>query len=86
MTRSVADHATDLLKELQATGELDAETEMLLHDRVAKAKRLNRVYGWTILRRGEFGRLRRWLGSSRNRRDFLAVLTQKLRGHRGLPH
>jgi succinoglycan biosynthesis protein ExoO len=56
----------------------------LLVARADRARAANPVYGWTVLRKREWARLRRWLARDpRNRRELLAILAAKLGGHRG---
>ncbi|MEI4488209.1 glycosyltransferase family 2 protein [Frigidibacter sp. MR17.14] len=84
--RAVAAEAERLRAALAAQGEMDAELSALLDARVAGALQANRRYGWTVLRRREWGRLRLWLGKDRRNWSELArVLGAKLAGQRGLP-
>ncbi len=84
--RAIATEAERLRDELQKQGSLTDSIADLLARRVSNALSQNRRYGWTMLRRKEWGRLVRWF--RRNPRNFQAlasVLLQKLLGHRGLP-
>jgi succinoglycan biosynthesis protein ExoO len=76
--------ASTRLAERLATRPDGADMARLLHARAERARATNRIYGWTTLRKREWGRLRRWLARDpRNRRELLAILRAKLRGHRG---
>lgn len=84
--RAVAAEAARLRAALAAQGELDAGLAAILEAREARALQQNRRYGWTVLRRREWGRLRAWLRRDRrNRAELLAMVAAKLRGQRGLP-
>lgn len=69
---------------LAATGALTAELASVLDARRAYLLGLNRAYGWTCLRKGDWRRLRRWLAQgSGNAKALADVAWAKLRGHRG---
>ncbi|MDH2328598.1 glycosyltransferase family 2 protein [Cereibacter sp. SYSU M97828] len=73
-------------RRLAARADLDAGMRELLAVREANALRANRRYGWTALRKRDKARLFAWLKRDpANRRDMLAMVMAKLRGHRGLP-
>lgn len=83
---AIARQVEALLDDMAAQGDLTPEIESRLHAVAARARRANRLYGWTVLRKGRFGMLLRWLRKSpENRQALLNVLRQKLAGKRGLP-
>lgn len=83
---AVAAQVTALRDRLAADGTLDARIAGLIEARLRRLERLNRIHGWTVLRKGEIGRLRRWLAQHPGNRAVLwQVLRAKLGGHRGLP-
>lgn len=85
--RSVAAQSLALLEDLRSS--LAEADESLLTGLELRAKRalwLNRVYGWTALRKKNWGRLKAWLGADhRNALELLWVGLAKLAGQRGLP-
>lgn len=77
----IAAHARAL-----ARAEPDAGLARLLEERAERVERLNRIHGWTLLRKGEARRLLAWLRRDPvNRTALRAVLGAKLRGRRGRP-
>ena len=84
--RGQAQRTAAFAAELAATGEMTPQRATLLEARAAKALRQNRIYGWTLLRRGEWRRLGQWLRQHPgNAASLLAAALRKLAGHRGLP-
>lgn len=83
---AVADNSASLLEDMRTAGDLTPEIATRLETRISQARRQNRIYGWTTLRRLA---LKRWLAwirrDPRNRADMWAVLRQKARGQKGLP-
>jgi len=58
----------------------------VLRAKARQARRGNRVYGWTLVRRRELTHARRWLRQdAENVREVGRVVLAKLRGHRGVP-
>lgn len=82
---AVADGSAQLLEDMRSQGDLTPEIERLLEERISRARRANRIYGWTILRKGDLRRLAAWMRTPRNRHDLLVVMAQKAKGKRGLP-
>lgn len=83
---SIARQARSMREDFAAEGILDPALETLLNTREEKALLANRRYGWTVLRKREFGRLGRWLRQSpENPKALARVIGAKLRGQRGLP-
>ena len=84
--RAIAAHAAELAKSVAGETNADPEIMRLLENRQIRALQQNRIYGWTLLRKGEWRRLIAWLKrNAANRRDLYQVIMAKLRGHRGLP-
>lgn len=84
--RGVAAHAADLARRTRAGAAPDPEVLTLLEERQARLLRMNRIHGWTALRKRNWGQLRFWLGQHPdNRGEMLRMMLAKLRGHRGLP-
>jgi succinoglycan biosynthesis protein ExoO len=84
--RDLADRTEAMARDHAARPDASAEVLRLLAARRERILRLNRIYGWTVLRKGEFGRLMRWFREDRrNLPDLLSVIGAKLRGQRGLP-
>jgi succinoglycan biosynthesis protein ExoO len=83
---AIAQMALSMRDRMATEGDLTPQIEADLNCYVQRALRNNRIYGWTLLRRGEGRRLVGWLWANRrNRLDLLLVLWRKLRGQRGLP-
>ena len=83
---TVADQTEALREDMQLTGDISPRLAQVFEDRIARLRRQNRIYGWTVLRKGEMRRLMAWLrADTRNRQDLFAVIAQKFRGKRGLP-
>lgn len=83
---SVADQTEALRDEMRQAGDISPGLAQVFEDRIVRLRRQNRIYGWTVLRKGEVRRLMSWLrADTRNRQDLFAVIGQKLRGRRGLP-
>lgn len=84
--RALARQGEALAAELAAAGELTPELAGLMAARKEQALRQNRIYGWTTLRRGEWGRLRQWLGQHPgNGAELARIALRKLGGQRGRP-
>lgn len=84
--RAIAAEAERLRAGLAAQGALDAELSAILDRRVATALQQNRRYGWTVLRRGEWRLLWRWLRrDGRNGSEMARMIRAKAMGQRGLP-
>ncbi len=67
-----------------ADGPEGAEIARLLNEKAERALDANRAYGWTVLRKGEWKRLRRWLASDpANAGELAGIALRKLGGHRG---
>jgi succinoglycan biosynthesis protein ExoO len=83
---AVAAQTRALRDQLAATAPLDPELAGLLDQRETDLARMNRIYGWTALRKGDWRRLRRWLTRDPgNRRALRRMVLAKLKGQRGLP-
>lgn len=83
---TVADQTEALREDMQQAGDISPRLAQVFEDRIARLRRQNRIYGWTVLRKGEMRRLMAWLrADTRNRQDLFAVIAQKIRGKRGLP-
>lgn len=84
--RGVAAHAADLAGRYGAGPDPDPEVLALLGERQARLLRLNRIHGWTALRKRNWPQLRFWLGQHPgNRGEMLRMVMAKIGGHRGLP-
>lgn len=84
--RAMAAYASELAKTYAAQPDADQEVLDLLAARSARALRLNRIYGWTVLRKGEGRRLLKWLRQDpANLSEMLRLVAAKLAGQRGLP-
>lgn len=61
------------------------EVRGFMETRIAKARRMNRSYGWSTLRRGAWKRLRDWLRRDpRNALTLLAAGAERVRGRLGV--
>jgi len=79
----IADRSAELARRFAAEPG-GAELAALLEARADRARVANRVYGWTVLRKGEWQRLARWLrGDPGNAGVLLSILRAKALGHRG---
>jgi succinoglycan biosynthesis protein ExoO len=84
--RAIAAHASALAQDYGRETGAKAEVLTLLEARKNRALHQNRIYGWTLLRKGEWLRLTRWLWLDRRNAAALArAIGAKLKGHRGLP-
>ena len=84
--RGVAAHAADLARRYGARPGAQSEVLALLAERQGRLLRMNRIYGWTALRKRNWPQLRDWLRQdARNRREMWSMVRAKLTGHRGLP-
>ena len=64
----------------------DDEAAALSAARIAELRRMNRLWGWTMLRKGEGRRFAQWIGTNpRNIATVAGVAARKLAGHRGRP-
>lgn len=83
---SLAAQSKALGAQLAAQGVVDADLDRVLETRYADMLRMNRIYGWTTLRKRDWPRFKRWLAQSpENRTALVKMVMAKLRGHRGLP-
>lgn len=84
--RGVATHATDLARRYGAGPTPDPEVMALLEARQTRLLRLNRIHGWTALRKRNWRQLRFWLGQHPdNKSEMARMVMAKIGGHRGLP-
>lgn len=84
--RGVAAHAAQLARSYGAGPAPDPEVLDLLAARQTRLLRMNRIHGWTALRKRNWPQLRFWLGQHPdNRGEMMRMVIAKLRGHRGLP-
>jgi succinoglycan biosynthesis protein ExoO len=83
---NLAKQSVALEKRLADAGFLTPELQDDLKARETRSLALNRIYGWTTLRKGEFRRHLKWLRQHpQNRWILLSIIGKKLMGHRGLP-
>lgn len=83
---SVAYETVRLRQELERDAPLDADLRAVFEERFAKMLRMNRIHGWTCLRRGEWHLLRIWLRQHpRNVLELGKVILRKCAGQRGVP-
>ncbi|MDJ1008342.1 MAG: hypothetical protein QNJ13_11010, partial [Paracoccaceae bacterium] len=84
--RAVAASTAALLKDMAGDPALTPELRALAEARIRNLLKQNRLWGWTMLRKGEWRRFRDWLASDpRNIGTVLEIVRRKALGHRGLP-
>lgn len=84
--RGVAAHAAELAGQYGAGAAPDPEVMALLEARQTRLLRMNRIHGWTALRKRNWAQLRFWLGQHPdNKAEMRRMIMAKIGGHRGLP-
>ena len=83
---AIAGETRRLAAEMAGRPGWDAEAGALAEARIAELLRMNRLWGWTMLRKGEGRRFAQWIGTNpRNIGTVAGVAARKLAGHRGRP-